>query len=281
MAETMISSFDGTKLYLNRETEAGNRAIAVIVHGLCEHQGRYDYMAKCLHESGIGTYRFDHRGHGRSEGEDTYYGDFNEMLDDVNVVVDMAIANPPDLPVFLIGHSMGGFAVSLYGVKYPDKRLRGIVTSGALTHDFANLITGVPAGQDPHGKLPNELGGGVCSVAEVVDWYGKDPNNRKTFTFGLCYAIVEGLNWFSPKKQDFKYPVLMLHGEKDGLVSRARGKGTVVGLVSVRDTYEFFASASSADRQMKIYGNLFHEIFNEYCRDEVIGNVIGWIINRI
>ena len=131
MAETMISSFDGTKLYLNRETEAGNRAIAVIVHGLCEHQGRYDYMAKCLHESGIGTYRFDHRGHGRSEGEDTYYGDFNEMLDDVNVVVDMAIANHPDLPVFLIGHSMGGFAVSLYGVKYPDKRLRGIVTSGA------------------------------------------------------------------------------------------------------------------------------------------------------
>ena len=145
MAETMISSFDGTKLYLNRETEAGNRAIAVIVHGHCEHQGRYDYMAKCLHESGIGTYRFDHRGHGRSEGEDTYYGDFNEMLDDVNVVVDMAIANHPDLPVFLIGHSMGGFAVSLYGVKYPDKRLRGIVTSGALTHDFANLITGVPA----------------------------------------------------------------------------------------------------------------------------------------
>ena len=268
MAETMISSFDGTKLYLNRETEAGNRAIAVIVHGLCEHQGRYDYMAKCLHESGIGTYRFDYRGHGRSEGEDTYYGDFNEMLDDVNVVVDMAIANHPDLPVFLIGHSMGGFAVSLYGVKYPDKRLRGIVTSGALTHDFANLITGVPAGQDPHGKLPNELGGGVCSVAEVVDWYGKDPNNRKTFTFGLCYAIVEGLNWFSPKKQDFKYPVLMLHGEKDGLVS-------------VRDTYEFFATASSADRQMKIYGNLFHEIFNEYCRDEVIGNVIGWMINRI
>ena len=55
MAETMISSFDGTKLYLNRETEAGNRAIAVIVHGLCEHQGRYDYMAKCLHASGIGT----------------------------------------------------------------------------------------------------------------------------------------------------------------------------------------------------------------------------------
>ena len=267
MAERMISSFDGTKLFLNQETDAGNRAIAVIVHGLCEHQGRYDYMARRLHESGIGTYRFDHRGHGRSEGEDTYYSDFNEMLDDVNVVVDMAIANHPDLPVFLVGHSMGGFAVALYGVKYPDKRLRGIVTSGALTHDNIHLITGIPGGQDPHGKLPNELGGGVCSVAEVVDWYGKDPYNRKTFTYGLCYAITEGLKWFAEKEQDFHYPVLMLHGEKDGLVS-------------VQDTYQFFAKASSADRQMKIFGGLFHEIFNEYCRDEVIGNVIGWIINR-
>mgnify|MGYP000187614586 FL=1 len=78
----------------------------VIVHGLCEHQGRYDYFAEKLHEAGIGTYRFDHRGHGRSEGEETFYSDFNELLDDTNVVVDMAIEENPDIPVFLLGHSM-------------------------------------------------------------------------------------------------------------------------------------------------------------------------------
>lgn len=267
MSETMISSFDGTKLYLNQETEAGNKAVAVMVHGLCEHQGRYDYMAARLHENGIGTYRFDHRGHGRSEGEDTYYGDFNELLDDVNVVVDLAIANHPELPIFLIGHSMGGYGVALYGAKYPDKGLRGIVTSGALTHDFGKLITSLPAGMDPHQKLPNELGAGVCSVAEVVDWYGKDPHNRKTFTTGLCYALTAGVNWFAQKEKEFKYPVLMLHGEKDGLVS-------------VKDTYAFFANAGSEDRQMKIYGGLFHEIFNEYCKDEVIDDAVAWILKR-
>ena len=110
----MISSFDGTKLYFNREMPEQARAAAVIVHGLCEHQGRYDYLADLFHQAGIGTYRFDHRGHGRSEGERTYYDDFNELLDDTNVVVDMAIADNPDLPVFLIGHSMGGFTVALY-----------------------------------------------------------------------------------------------------------------------------------------------------------------------
>ena len=149
-----------------------------------------------FHGAGIGTYRFDHRGHGRSEGEESYYGDYNEMLDDVNVIVDMAIEENPGIPVFLLGHSMGGFAVSLYGAKYPDKALKGIVTSGALTFDNGGLITGVPKGLDPHQKLPNELGGGVCSVAEIVDWYGKDPYNKKTFTTGLCYAICDGLEWF-------------------------------------------------------------------------------------
>ena len=101
MGESMITSFDGMKLYLKKETAADNKAVIVIVHGLCEHQGRYDYFAEKLHEAGIGTYRFDHRGHGRSEGEETFYSDFNELLDDTNVVVDMAIEENPDIPVFL------------------------------------------------------------------------------------------------------------------------------------------------------------------------------------
>lgn len=264
----MIQSFDGTKLYLNKETVDSAKAAAVIVHGLCEHQGRYDYVADLFHQAGISTYRFDHRGHGRSEGERTYYEDFNELLDDTNVVVDMAIAENPGLPVFLIGHSMGGFTVSLYGSKYPDKGLRGIITSGALTRDNAGTISGLPKGMDPHEKLPNALGPAVCSVQEVVDWYGKDPYNTSTYTTGLCYALSDGLGWFKDHVSEFAYPVLMLHGEKDGLVS-------------VKDTYEFFAAVASKDKQMKIYGNLFHEIFNEYCRDEVIGDVLAWIGHRI
>lgn len=268
MVDMMISSFDGTKLYFKKETLPNDKAVIVIVHGLCEHQGRYDYFAEKLHEAGIGTYRFDHRGHGRSEGESAHYTDFNELLDDTNVVVDMAIEENPDIPVFLLGHSMGGFTVSLYGVKYPDKKLRGIITSGALTADNRGIIKSVPHDLDPHTCLPNELGSGVCSVQEVVDWYGKDPYNRKTFTAGLCYALCDGLNWFQDKIKDFSYPVLMTHGEADGLVS-------------VQDTYDFFASAASKDKQMKIYGGLFHEILNEYCKDEVIADMIHWMENRI
>lgn len=268
MTETMIESFDGTKLFLKREVGEGSRAVCVIVHGLCEHQGRYDYVAEKMHESGFGTYRFDHRGHGRSEGERTYYDNYEQMLKDVDAVVELAIRENPELPVFLMGHSMGGFAVSLYGAKYPDKRLNGIVTSGALTQDNIGLISGVPKDLDPHTKLPNELGAGVCSVPEVVDWYGKDPYNTKTFTAGLCYALCDGLAWFKTAVREFAYPVLMLHGEKDGLVS-------------MQDTLDFFAAVPAADKQMKIYGGLFHEILNEYSRDEVISNALRWMRRRL
>ena len=266
MSETNFTSYDGTNLYLNKETSDSDKAVCVIVHGLCEHQGRYDYLADKFHKAGIGTYRFDHRGHGRSEGERTYYTDFNEMLDDVNVFVDLAIKENPDKPVFLLGHSMGGFAVALYGVKYPDKKLKGIITSGALTFDNGGMASQLPEGLDVHATMPNQLGAGVCSVPEVVEWYGKDPYNTMTITYGLLYAVKAGIEWFDPAK--FNYPVIIMHGEKDGLVS-------------VQDSYDFFAQAASKDRQLKVYGGLFHEIFNEYCHDETIGDAIQWIENRI
>ncbi len=266
MPARMLESFDSTMLFVKSDLPESCRAIAVVVHGLCEHQGRYDYMTDRLNANGIGVYRFDHRGHGRSEGERTFYRDYMDMVADLNVVVDTAIAENPDLPVFLIGHSMGGFCSALYGVKYPDK-LKGIVLSGALTHDTIGLIAGVPSGLDTHMELPNELGGGVCSVQSVVECYAQDPYNCKTFTTGLCYEITRGVTWLTEQLTGFEYPVLVLHGEQDALVSP-------------QDSYDFFAKISSPDRQLKVYGGLYHEIFNEYCRDEVIDDAIRWILER-
>lgn len=268
MADEFITSFDGTKLFYNPETSADDKAVVVMVHGLAEHQGRYDYVAQKFHEAGIGTYRFDHRGHGKSEGECAYLADYNELLDDTNVIVDKAIEENPDKPVFLLGHSMGGLTVSLYGAKYTDKKLAGIITSGALVSTEKNLFAQVPGDLDPHIQLPNELGDGVCSVDEVRDWYAKDPLNRKSFAVGLVYACLKGLEWYKDAVSKFAYPVLITHGEKDGLVG-------------LHNSPWLFEHISSTDKQMKIYGNLFHEIMNEYCRDEVIDDYIRWMENRI
>ena len=263
-----IASFDGTKLFYNCETAPEDRAVIVIVHGLCEHQGRYQYFADKLHAAGIGTYRFDHRGHGKSEGECAYYGDFNEILDDTNVVIDRAIAENPDKPVFVYGHSMGGFTVALWSAKYPGKRIAGVICNGGLTFDNGGFLKAVPAGLDPHTQLPNELGDGVCSVKEVRDWYLEDPDNRKSFAAGLAYALAAGLPWFAEHVGQYAYPTLITHGEKDGLIM-------------YQDSLDLFARISSKDKQVKIYGNVLHETLNEYIRDEVIADYIAWMDHRI
>lgn len=263
-----IESFDGTKLFYNKEDAQNPKAAIVIVHGLAEHQGRYDYLAEKLHKNDITTYRFDHRGHGKSEGERGYYEDYNDMLKDVNVVVDIAIEENPDKPVFLLGHSMGGFAVSLYGAKYTDKKLKGIITSGGLTHDNNQMTKMVEPGQDPHIEIPNELTDGVCSVKEVVEDYANDPLNLKKYQLGLLYAVGDGIGWFKENEKDFSYPVLILHGRDDALVN-------------FKDSFDFFENNSSKDCQLKIYKGLYHEILNEYAKDEVIGDIIAWVNYRI
>lgn len=267
--ERMIASFDGTKLYTKKEVPENPKAIAIIVHGLCEHQGRYDHVAAALNARNIGTYRWDHRGHGLSEGERSFFNTFTEPLDDLNTIVDLAIAENPGKKIFLIGHSMGGFTVSHYGARYPDKKeIAGVVTSGALTHNTKARGFYTPEGMDIHSTIPNELGTGTCSVQAVVDAYENDPLTVKTISAGLRYALRDGVFWYREHVKDFKYPVLMMHGEMDPLIW-------------VEDSLLWFKDVGSTDKQLKIWGGCYHEIFNEFCKEQVIADTITWIEARI
>jgi pimeloyl-ACP methyl ester carboxylesterase len=119
--EYMFESFDGTELYGKTDSVADPRGVVVIVHGLCEHQGRYDYLTMRLNAQGYSVYRFDHRGHGRSKGTKVFYSAFDEIAKDIDVVVDRAIAENPESPLFIVGHSMGGYGALKCALTYPER----------------------------------------------------------------------------------------------------------------------------------------------------------------
>lgn len=263
----MEKSFDGSELFVSASLPEHMLGLVVIVHGLAEHSDRYKYVEEKLLEANLGVYRFDHRGHGQSKGEETYYDDFNDLIDDINHIVELAKKENPDYPVFLLGHSMGGFGVNAFGAKYPNK-VKGIVSSGAVARDHRGLITGVFDALDPNFRVPNELTDGVCSVESVRIDYANDPLNRKSFTAGLGQKLSKGVVWLKENTKAFVDPILLLHGENDSLVS-------------YEDSLDVFKEIASEDKQVKIYGQLFHEIFNEYTKDEVIADAIAWIKNRI
>ena len=262
--EYTFETFDGIKLYGKTDAVDDPRAVIVIVHGLCEHQGRYDYLTMRLNAQGYSVYRFDHRGHGRSEGQKIYYSNFEEIAKDVDVVVERALVENPMAPIYVIGHSMGGYASALYGTMFPGK-VDGYVLSGAWTRDNKGLTkAAVEANAPDLVYIPNELGDGVCSDPAVGRAYEADPYVIKEMSLGLFRAVNAGQKWMKENAEQFVEPVILLHGADDALVD-------------VTDSLQFFQEIGSTDKSMRIYAGLMHEIFNEYDKDAVIDDALEWL----
>lgn len=266
-----IESKDGTLLYTKVQTTEQPetaKATVIMVHGLAEHLGRYDDFAGLLIRSGFNVIRYDQRGHGHSSGENTFYSDVDEITDDLNAIVLYAKKLLSEQQVFVIGHSMGGYTAALYGTKYPRK-IDGYITSGALTRYNHELFKDVPVGLDSNDYIKNEMGEGLCSTEIVLKHYVEDALNKKEISIGLIRTLEKGIEYLKLEAGDFKDPVLILHGENDGLVSP-------------KDSEQFHDEISSSDKALIIYPKLEHEIFNEFTKkNEIFNTVIKWIEDRL
>ncbi|WKA55566.1 alpha/beta hydrolase [Planococcus shixiaomingii] len=265
--ERMIRSFDGTQLFTRKDEAEKQKAVAVIAHGLAEHLGRYDALADTLLKHGFTVYRYEQRGHARSEGERTYFKDFNEMPDDLKTIMDLAKKENPGQSVFLIGHSMGGFTAASFGTKYPGQA-EAIVLSGALTRYNKEIFGPLPMDLPADTYLDNELGEGVCSDPAVVKAYEEDPLVEKKISVGLINVFAPGVAWLKEEAESFVDPVLVLHGNEDGLVSE-------------KDSRDFFGDIGSKDKTLKIYASLMHEILNEPSKYKIYDEIIEWMDERL
>lgn len=86
-------------------------------------------------------------------------------------------------------------------------------------------------GRDVHESIPNTLHEELCTVLERVVEFRSDPLSTLFNTVGTAYEICRGGDWFESRMSDFAYPVFMIHGEDDCVVS-------------VKDTYDFSAQSA-------------------------------------
>jgi len=269
--EGRLSTFDQVELFWRKDQPGQPRAVLIVVHGLAEHSGRYEYLAQRLNRAGWGVYRFDHRGHGRSGGERAYVENFMQFVEDTALVVDLAGRENPGVPLFMFGHSMGGLVAAVYGIRYRGA-LAGQVFSGALTRepagaaqlkntDFAALPATV--------KVPNALSGLISRDEEVVRAYQDDPLVLKEVSVRLLGEIsINGPAWLDAHVREYQGPCLVLHGGADRIVDPEAARW-------------FHAQVSSADKELRIYDGLYHEILNEREKEAVIDDVIRWLEKRL
>lgn len=250
------------------------KAVFVIVHGFAEHMGRYDYLVKRMNEDGISTYRFDNRGHGKSQGKRGHLENYMDLVTDADRIVDLARDENPGKPIYMMGHSMGGFNTLLYGITYPDK-LMGQVFSGAASYyndelkglkgRFMKLINSIK----PDFYIENDLSENLSRDPDVVDRYRKDELCFKKATAGFYYQfLVSGTDYLIKNLSKYEYSCLILHGGSDKIIPKAA-------------SVNLYESISSKDKSIKIYPQLYHEILNEKERDEVIEDLLQWINERV
>ena len=235
------------------------------MHGLAEHLDRYDELAEFLQYNGFNVIRYDQRGHGRSEGKQTYYDNDGEIVEDLEAVL-FFVNEKYDVHTYLLGHSMGGYTVTLFGTLYPQQ-VAGIITSGALTRDSKNSFQAMAndGSQPKDAYLPNELGQGVCSDKDVQDKYELDELVAKQISYGLIYSLANGLEKLKNNASQFTDKVLVMHGKNDGLVS-------------YEDSVQFYSEIGSTEKSLRIYDDLEHEILNESKYNTIIfQDIVNWI----
>lgn len=250
------------------------RGVVVLAHGLGEHARRYDHVAQRLGESGLVTYALDHRGHGRSGGKRVYLRDISEYTDDFRTLVGIAADEHPALKLVVLGHSMGGGIVFTYGVEHPGD-YAAMVLSGPVvaTQDavspvkmFVAKLLGKIAPGLPVEELPADA---VSRDPEVVAAYIADPFvHHGKIPAGIARALL-GIGETMPQRAGaLTAPLLVVHGEQDKLVP-AEGSRQLVECVG------------STDVHLKVYPELYHEVFNEPERALVLDDVVSWIEVRL
>jgi alpha-beta hydrolase superfamily lysophospholipase len=250
------------------------RGVVVLAHGYAEHARRYDHVAQRLGESGLITYALDHRGHGRSGGKRVYLRDLSEYTGDFHTLVGIAAADHPGLKRVVLGHSMGGGIVFAYGVEHPDDYAAMVLSGPAVDAQdgvspvmvIVAKLLGKIVPRLPVEQLPTDA---VSRDPEVVAAYNADPMvHHGKLPAGIARALIGVGATMSQRAGVLTAPLLVVHGEQDKLIH-------------VDGSRHLVECVGSTDVHLKIYPELYHEVFNEPERAVVLDDVVSWIEVRL
>jgi acylglycerol lipase len=274
-SERTFDGVGGTRIvYDVWNPDAKPRAVVVLSHGLGEHARRYDHVARRFGDDGLVTYALDHRGHGRSGGKRVQLKDISEYIGDFDTLVGIATKEHPGCKRIVLGHSMGGGIVFAYGVERPDNYDLMVLSGPAVAADVmvsrtlavaAKTLGAIAPGLPVHDLDVNA----ISRDPAVVTAYNTDPLvHHGKVPAGIARALLLIAETMPQRAAALTAPLLVVHGAEDRLIS-VDGSRRLVGAVR------------SSDVELKVYPDLYHEVFNEPERYQVLDDVVSWINARL
>ncbi|XP_029974387.1 monoglyceride lipase isoform X1 [Salarias fasciatus] len=273
-----IINADGLHLFCRYWEPAGPpRALVLIVHGAGEHCGPYDEIAQRLKELSLLVFAHDHVGHGQSEGDRMNIKDFQIYIRDALQHVDLMKSRHPDLPIFIVGHSMGG-AIS-------------ILTACERPADFAGVVLIAPLVQmNPEAATPfkvflakilNHMLPSLSLGAIQSKWVSRDQkqveayeNDELNFHGGLRVSfgmqLMSAASRIEKEIPTISWPFFLLHGDADRLCD-------------IKGSRLMYENASSTDKKLKVYEGGYHALHHDLpeVAESVLKEVTGWITEHL
>ena len=279
--------------------EGEPKAVLQMVHGMNEYIDRYNEFASFMADNGFFVVGHDHVGHGESvapDGTRRFFAEKNGnrvLLEDMETVRKTAAEKYPDVPHFILGHSMGSFLVRQFIARHGGS-LTGAVIMGTGNQPAMTLksgialcsIIGATKGKRYESRLVNKIAmnGNLKRIENprtIADWLSKNEPNidayisnpwcNGMFTVGaykdMFISIQDCQSKTTIDRIPKELPLLLVSGEEDPI--GAYGKG-------VEAAYESYKKAGIQDVTIKLYPGDRHEILNELDREMVYQDLLDW-----
>ena len=271
--EEYFDGAGGLKIFTRAWWPEGKpRGVMVLSHGFNSHSGYYLWVAEQLLASGLAIYALDYRGRGKSDGERYYVDTFSEYQGDLDLIVKVARAREPGLPLFILGHSAGGVVACNYVLDHQADVAGLICESFAYqvpAPDFALSVLKGLSHLAPHAHVLKLKKEDFSRDPKVTQALLDDPlladEVQPTKTVAEMVRADERL------KRDFKLftlPLLIIHGTKD-TVTRPEG------------SKEFYSNAGSKDKTLKLYEGYFHDPLSDLGKEVVMDDIRAWLAPRL
>ena len=250
------------------------QAVVLISHGLGEHSGRYEHVAAAFNAAGLHAYALDHLGHGQSPGKRAFVSRFSELTDGVAELRAHIAHEHPSMPVYLVGHSLGGLIAASTVLSAAQDYAGLLMTGPALgvptpPPAWQVLLLRVFSAVAPGLKALELDANAICRDPAVVEDYVADPLvHHENIPARMVVSLFDEGARVMASAKDISMPVLLLHGAEDQLTSASAST-------------EFVDMLASSDKQCTIYDGMYHELFNEPEQEEILKACCEWITARV
>lgn len=262
-------SSDGTEIFAQSWNVENPKAIICLVHGMGEHSGRYEHVAKFLNENNFSMLAFDQRGHGKSDGKRGHTPSYDLLMSDISLLLNHADSLFQNVPKFLYGHSLGGNLVLNYSLRKSPK-ISGVICSSP----WLKLAFEPPAAKVTMAKIVNGIFPAFTQSSNIdesaisrditaVNKYKTDPLVHDKISSNMFLSIHNSGLWALQNAQNFSLPLLLFHGTADRLTSHKAS--------------EEFASKIKSDITFKLWDGFYHEPHNEPEKQEVFILIKNWL----